>query len=284
MQNHQITPRSNRFECHLPVQKSGLTAIELLAENCPLSKQQLKVCFANGAVWLQKGKQKQRIRRVKKNVFSGEILHLYYDADIISRQPLAATLIRDLQQYSVWHKPAGMLAQGSLWGDHCSLLRVAECFFSPPRPVFLVHRLDREAFGIMIVAHKASAAAQLSQLFQQRQIEKHYAIRVHGHVTEKDLTVRAELAGKSAVTHLSLTRYDADSNTSHLAVNIETGRKHQIRQHCQLIGYPVLGDRIYGIPDGHTLQLQAKRLRFHCPISKQQQAFELPDLIDSENS
>jgi len=279
-----MTPRSNRIECHLPVQAKGQIAIELLAEHCALSKQQLKLCFANGAVWLQKGKQKQRIRRVKKTLYPGEILHLYYDADIISRPPPAATLIQDCQQYSVWHKPAGMLAQGSLWGDQCSLLRVAELFFSPPRPVFLVHRLDREAFGIMIVAHKPGAAAQLSQLFQQRQIEKHYAIRVHGQFPQKEMTVKAELDGKAAVTHLFLKRYDADTATSYLNVKIETGRKHQIRRHCQLIGHPVLGDRLYGIPDGHKLQLQAKLLRFSCPVSKRQQVFELTDLIDNENS
>lgn len=278
-----MTPRQNRFECHLAVQTKGQTAIDLLAAHCALSKQQLKLCFANGAVWLQKGKQKQRIRRVKKTLFPGEILHLYYDADIISRLPLEATLIQDFQHYSVWHKPAGMLAQGSLWGDHCSLLRVAAVFFSPPRPAFLVHRLDREAFGIMIVAHKPSAAAQLSQLFQQREIEKQYAIRVHGQFPQKQMTVAAELDGKTAVTHLSLKRYDAGTASSFLAVNIETGRKHQIRRHCQLIGHPVVGDRLYGFPDGHKLQLQARLLRFNCPISKQQQAFELADVIDSEN-
>lgn len=275
-----MKPVTQPFECHLPVKTQQKVAIELLAENCALSKQQLKLCFAQGAVWLQKGKNKQRLRRVKKVLQLGESLHLYYDADIVGRPVPKAQLINDLQHYSVWQKPAGLLSQGSLWGDHCSLLRVVEQFFLPARQALLVHRLDREAFGLMIVAHHAKAAALLSQSFQQRSIIKRYNIRVHGRLEPTDQRIDSLLDGKASVSLFSLKHYDEETQTSGVEVRLETGRKHQIRRHCQSIGHPVVGDRQYGHADGQHLQLQAAYLAFDCPVTKQHQVFELPNNID----
>ena len=152
----------SKAEFHHTVNRPGITVLDCLAAHTPLSKQQIKQCLAKGAVWLQKGKQQQRLRRVKKVLNPGEQVHLYFDPHILAQPVPEATLIADLKRYSVWDKPAGMLAQGTLWGDHCSLLRYTEQFFTPPRQSFLVHRLDREASGLMLIAHDKQAAAALS--------------------------------------------------------------------------------------------------------------------------
>ena len=267
----------SKAEFHHTVNRPGITVLDCLAEQTSLSKQQIKQCLAKGAVWLQKGKQQQRLRRVKKVLNPGEQVHLYFDPHILAQPVPEASLITDLKHYSVWEKPAGMLAQGTLWGDHCSLLRYAEQFFTPPRQSFLVHRLDREASGLMLIAHDKQAAARLSELFQRRQVDKQYYVTVCGQLNDKTLRVDKPLDGKPAVTELSLRHYDAAKNQSLITVKIDSGRKHQIRRHCALIGHPVVGDIRYGSADEGGLQLQAVSLAFACPLTRQRQNFSLFD-------
>lgn len=262
-----------RFELKIPVQQGSANAIDLLAESCELSRQQIKQAMSKGAVWLQKGKRTQRLRRATKNLNSGEVLRLYYDKRLLDQLPEAPELLQDFGSYSVWFKPPGMLAQGTEWGDHCSLLRVSELAFDKPRQSFLVQRLDREAFGLMIIAHQQKAAAQLSTLFQQRKIEKHYEIEVDGDVQWQKLTVNSPLDGKHAVSHFAKRTYDADKNRTTLDVSIETGRMHQIRRHCASIGHPVSGDSRYGRKSQDGLQLKASSLQFDCPITHKKQIF-----------
>ena len=119
-----------RFELKIPVQQGSANAIDLLAESCELSRQQIKQAMSKGAVWLQKGKRTQRLRRATKTLNSGEVLRLYYDKLLLDQIPEAPELLKDFGSYSVWFKPPGMLAQGTEWGDHCSLLRVSELALS----------------------------------------------------------------------------------------------------------------------------------------------------------
>ena len=96
-----------------------------------------------------------------------------------------ALLIEDLIDYSVWYKPYGMLSQGSKWSDHCTIARFAQKNLSNERPAFIVHRLDRAATGLILIAHSKKAAKALSSLFENRTIEsnsleKFYQIIVHG--------------------------------------------------------------------------------------------------------
>ncbi len=272
-----MSANTPRLEFHHTVNQPGITVLDCLAAHTTLSKQQIKQCLAKGAVWLQKGKHQQRLRRVKKVLNKGEQINLYFDPQILAQPVPEANLIKDLKRYSVWHKPAGMLAQGTMWGDHCSLLRFAEQFFTPARQSFLVHRLDREASGLMLIAHDKSAAAALSDLFQKRHVDKRYQVSVMGQLASKTLTIDQPLDGKTASTELTLLEYRADKNQSFLQVSIDSGRKHQIRRHCAAAGYPVVGDGRYGSADPAGLQLQAVSLVFDCPITRQRQTFSLID-------
>lgn len=268
-----MSDQSVRFELKIPVQQDSANAIDLLADRCELSRQQIKLTMSKGAVWVQKGKRSQRLRRATKSLSSGSVLRMYYDKRLLDQLPAEPSLLHDFGVYSVWFKPAGMLAQGTEWGDHCSLLRISELAFDKPRQSFLVQRLDREAFGLMIIAHQQKAAAQLSTLFQQRKIEKHYEIQVDGDVEWQKLTINTPLDGKHAVSHLEKRAYDAEQNRTQLAVSIETGRMHQIRRHCASIGHPVSGDSRYGKKAADGLQLKASRLAFDCPITHKKQIF-----------
>lgn len=268
-----MSDQSVRFELKIPVQQDSANAIDLLAERCELSRQQIKLAMSKGAVWIQKGKRSQRLRRSTKTLAVGEVLSIYYDKRLLDQIPAVPQLLHDFGVYSVWFKPAGMLAQGTEWGDHCSLLRVSELEFDKPRQSFLVQRLDREAFGLMIIAHQQKAAAQLSTLFQQRKIEKNYEVQVDGDVEWQKLTVNTPLDGKHAVSHFEKRAYDVEQNRTQLAVSIETGRMHQIRRHCASIGHPVTGDTRYGKKSHDGLQLKASQLQFDCPIFHKKQIF-----------
>jgi len=272
---------SLRFEKHIEITDKGLLAVDLLAKETGLSKQKIKLIMQKGAVWVSKGKKTQRLRRAKKTLSIGETVHIYYDQNVLAMIPPEPQLLADEGRYSVWNKPYGMLSQGSKWGDHCTITRWAEQHLKPQRVSFVVHRLDRAANGLIIIAHEKNAAAKLSNLFQQRQIDKRYQIWVHGQFSadataENPIKVDSEIDDRHAVSYFTLLNYDTEQDRSLLDVNIETGRKHQIRRHSALLGFPVVGDRLHGIEgDKEDLQLTAYYLSFKCPYTQTQKIFDL---------
>ncbi len=232
-----------------------------------------------GAVWLTRGRNTQRLRRAKRTLKTGDEIHLYYDAGILAERPAEPTLIVDVGAYSVWNKPYGLRSQGSKWGDHCTVVRWAERHLQPERPAFTVHRLDRAASGLILVAHSKGMAAELSALFQKREVEKRYRATVAGNFSPQPNPLRLEqpIDGKDAVSEFTQRKFSAESNQSLVDVRIETGRKHQIRRHLAELGYPVIGDRLYGAgeEDGVDLQLTACLLAFHCPVNDERVEYRL---------
>ncbi|MBZ9612266.1 RluA family pseudouridine synthase [Rheinheimera maricola] len=261
--------------------QNSINAIDLLSERVPeLSKGRLKDAMSKGAV-LQSGKPQKRLRRAQTTLQPGQQLMLHYDDDLLSRSCDAAILVSDQQKYSVWFKPAGMLSQGNEWGDHLSLLRAAEQHFAAKRQVFLLHRLDREASGLMLIAHTKAMAAAFSKLIAAQRIEKHYLVRVKGQLADSLLQqgeLTMPLDNKACLTQFTLQRFDADLVQSWLDIKLISGRKHQIRRHFAAAGHPVMGDPQYGQhnKDSTGLALQAVRLAFNCPSSGKAVQFVLP--------
>ncbi|WP_041367175.1 RluA family pseudouridine synthase [Methylophaga frappieri] len=270
-----MSEQHRRFKCQQNITHTGQTVIDCLASLTDLSRQQLKQCLQKGAVRLRHGRKVRRVRRATLALQPGQQIELHYDSVILAQATPAIQPVADKVRYTVWDKPAGILAQGTEWGDHCSLLRIAELVTK--RPVFLVHRLDKEASGLMIIAHDHHAAGQLSHLFQQREMFKQYRAVLSGQMTANEQHFAEPLDGREANTTIQRCHYDAESNQSHVTVTIGSGRKHQIRRHCAAAGLPLIGDSIYGQPHSGGLQLRATVLHFPCPLTKQQQHFELND-------
>lgn len=272
----------------IPVENDQQLAVDVLdqafqADGLSLSRQGIKQIMQKGCVWLETDSYTQRLRRAKKALKQGNTLHCYYDEDVLRSIPPVATLISDEGEYSLWNKPSGMLSQGSKWGDHCTIYRWAEKHLTPERAGFIVHRLDRAASGLIIIAHKKKIAAQFSTMFKNKEIEKHYSVKVKGnfsqfsHFNATVTTIDEMLDGKNAVSHIFFIRYDESTDVSLLDVVIETGRKHQIRKHLSGAGYEVIGDRLYGstVNPQIDLQLMAVSLQFKCPVGKVERNYSI---------
>ena len=271
---------ADHIEAHVLIESPEDSSVDLLHQSTGLSKQRIKLAMTQGAVWITRGRNTQRLRRAKRALRVGDEIHLYYDAKILAEIPPEPALIADVGGYSVWNKPCGLRSQGSKWGDHCTLARWAERHLQPERSAFTVHRLDRAANGLMLVAHSKRIAAALSALFQKREVEKRYRALVAGDFSGQPNPMRVErqINDKVAISEISLLQIIDDGGRSLVDVRIETGRKHQVRRHLAELGYPVIGDRLYGAgaEDGVDLQLTAYLLAFHCPVNDERVQYRLP--------
>jgi len=245
------------------------TLCDFIAKMSGLSKIKVKDAMQKGALQIKKGKENfRKVRRAKSYLTKGSQIEFHYDEKILSMEPLQATIIHDQGDFSSWFKPSGMLTQGSKYGDHCSLLRFAELFFTPSREIYPLHRLDREASGIVLMAHNKKTASKLSSLFSDNKIYKEYKVQVIGQLEGEGLIDRP-LDGKKALTKYRVINSDPEKLTSTLIVSIETGRLHQIRRHLDSIKHAVIGDPKYGRGNKNKdgMRLAATRLKFKYPLT-----------------
>ncbi|NVJ65822.1 MAG: RNA pseudouridine synthase [Gammaproteobacteria bacterium] len=275
--------KNSTIELHIDIAAEHIAQkinpLELLAQQTSLSKQKLKDAMAKGAVWLSTSgasKSAKPIRRKNAKLKAGNQLSLYYNPHVLAQQVDNPTLVADEGDYSVWNKPYGVWSQSSKWGDHCSIGRLVEQHFEFKRSSFVVHRLDRAANGLILIAHNKKTSQLLSDLFAKRKVEKVYQATVTGKF-DKPQTIELPIDDKKAISHVSLIDYDSSKNQSRLEVKIETGRKHQIRKHLASIGFPIIGDRLYGQAQAEdiNLQLTAYQLAFDCPLSAQSKTYQL---------
>lgn len=163
----------------------------------------------------------------------------------------------------------------------------------------IVHRLDKDTSGIIVVAKNDKAHINLSEQIKEHRVKKTYIALVRGIVKENEATInmpigrsekdRKKMAvtkkGKEAITHFRvLERYD---KYTLLQVNIETGRTHQIRVHLSQIGYPIVGDEVYSNGKNEWnikgQCLHAKSLEFTHPITGEKMYLEarLPEYFEN---
>jgi len=161
----------------------------------------------------------------------------------------------------------------------------------------IVHRLDRDTSGLIVVAKTVESYNVLIKEIMERKIEKEYIAVVHGKAKSGSINVpigrspydktkmQVIPTGRPAITHYKALEIIGDYSV--LRVNIETGRTHQIRIHLAYIGYPIVGDRVYGIKEEIPLisrqALHASKLSLLHPKTEERLTFraELPEDIEN---
>lgn len=188
----------------------------------------------------------------------------------------------------VIEKPAGLLSVATNFETTDTAHAILKNHYHPKR-VFVVHRLDQDTSGVMLFALTEEARDALKTTFEEHNIERAYTALVEGYVKPPTGTWQSYVyedeayvvhstsdteKGRLAITHYKV--LSANKRYSTLILNLETGRKNQIRVHCQDAGCPIVGDKKYGAKTNplKRLCLHAHLLAFTHPITKQQMRFD----------
>jgi 23S rRNA pseudouridine1911/1915/1917 synthase len=191
-------------------------------------------------------------------------------------------------------KPAGLLTMGTETERAKTVYATLRAYANSKKPaekIFIVHRLDREASGLLVFAKTSAAKEHLQNQFKDHSAGRVYAAIAEGRVLPEAFTIRSILAensafrvystrnagaGKPAVTHVRVLKRNAKTST--LEVRLETGRKHQIRVHLAERGHPIVGDKVYGSRSTALgrMGLHGVRLEFEHPRTKERMTFESP--------
>ena len=216
---------------------------------------------------------------------------LEFDAPVEREGPLAPEEMELRIAYEDEHlvvvdKPAGLVvhpAPGHATGTLVHGLLAHEVAGGDAERPGIVHRLDRDTSGLMVVARSEEAHRRLQALVRRRKLERHYLALVVGRPRSRSGRIEAPIgrdrrdplrhsldtdAAREAITHFQLVELFA--RHALLDVSLETGRTHQIRVHLSAIGLPVAGDPVYGRPHELGLErqfLHAARLGFAHPFT-----------------
>lgn len=202
---------------------------------------------------------------------------------------LLGAIVYEDDQLLVINKPSGLAVHGGS-GLSVGLIESLRCMEIGNGYLELVHRLDRETSGCLMLAKKRSTLVALHEMLRNGRVKKIYRTLVEGRWPKNIRTVDAPLQkntlasgermvrvnaeGKNSVTHFQI--IEDMKSASLLEVDLDTGRTHQIRVHAQLSGHPVLGDEKYGSKESQQysksialkrLFLHAARLEFKHPVT-----------------
>ena len=236
----------------------------------------------------------------RAKVWGGEALEIHPATDpralAAEPQDIALDIVYEDETLIVIDKPAGLVVHpgsGNWSGTMMNALLSHEPALANVPRAGIVHRLDKDTSGLLVVARTEEAQTDLVRQLQARTVKREYAAVVHG-TMQRDGTVEAPIGrhptqrtrmavvsrGKPAVTHCRvLERY---GDATYVECRLETGRTHQIRVHLASIGHPLLGDPVYGkrtvkpALEFHRQALHARRLGLVHPRSAAALTWEAP--------
>jgi len=247
------------FDAAIPDEWAGERVDQALAKLFPdYSRSRLQTWLKDGQILVN-----GEIKRAKDKVLGGEQVHLEVvlaSENSWQAENIPLNIVYEDEQLLVINKPAGMVvhpAAGNFNGTMLNaLLHYAPELEAVPR-AGIVHRLDKDTSGVLVVARTLTAQKLLVEQLQQRTFLREYDAIIRGSVTagstinqpigrhpinRKRMAVNEK--GKPAITHYRVSeRYRLHTK---LTVKLETGRTHQIRVHMAYINHPLLGDPVYG--------------------------------------
>ncbi len=291
-----MTGQMLQLSLTIPPEQAGQRLDQALASLLPeYSRSRLKAWIESGEILVDGA-----VRRPRDKVSGGESVVLAATLPEDTRavaQPIPLVLVHEDKHLIVVDKPAGLVVHPGA-GNPDQTLQNALLALDPglaalPR-AGIVHRLDKDTSGLLVVARTLPAHTALVRMLGDREVHREYEAICRGVMTaggtvdapiERHPTDRVRMAvrdgGRESVTHYRvIRRYEG---YTHVRVQLETGRTHQIRVHLAHAGYPIVGDRVYGgrltLPKGASEALRqalrdfprqalhAARLQFDHPVT-----------------
>ncbi len=213
-------------------------------------------------------------------------------------EDIPLTILFEDEAVLVLNKPPGLVVHPAV-GNETGTLVNALLFHDPAFKTLerggLVHRLDKDTSGVMVVAKTEAATLELQRQFKDRETEKEYLVFAWGtppkrariepqigrHPVHRKKQAVLEEGGRTAISNLKTLEQFAE--VALVQVNIETGRTHQIRVHLLYLKHPVVGDKVYGRARKNKLPIKAERQMLHAaklafthPTSGKRLSFEAP--------
>jgi len=282
---------------------SGVRLDKFVGEKCPeLSRTHAQKLIAGGFITVNGRPAKSSLK-----LNAGDSVHITIPPEPPSRltpEDIPLNIIYEDDDLLVVDKPAGLAVHPAPGHPGHTLVNAVLNYLpglaengDSLRPG-IVHRLDKDTSGLLLVAKNRVAHANLSEQFKSRSVAKSYLVLVRGKLTPESGFIEAAIGrdprnrqrmavvsrGREARTEYRVVRYVGDCSL--LEIKPETGRTHQIRVHLAAIGFPVMGDTTYGVKSSHLSRqfLHAAKLGFKLPSTSQYVEFESPLPPDLEQA
>ncbi|EAK0997204.1 RluA family pseudouridine synthase [Campylobacter upsaliensis] len=193
----------------------------------------------------------------KKN----EILHGVVELIVYENTPKGVKIVYENEEFAVLEKPSGVLSHPN--GRHCAYSLCDEIWELWGMEACVVHRLDKETSGLILVAKTKNSQVEFKTMFEKREIQKEYLALTQGLIKEEfevdlpmrltqnydDVKTRMQICedGKRALSFFKRVRFYPDLNASLVLCKPFTGRQHQLRLHLFHSGHQILGEPLYGL-------------------------------------
>ena len=262
-----------------------------LLDKIPLSRSQIKRKIDNGEILVNKNKVKAGY-----NIELGDIISIEEDKEIkLEKEDIDFKILYEDEHLAIISKPQDLVVHPGAGNPNNTLVNGLLYKFdnlakgSDELRPGIVHRLDKDTSGLMIIAKSDEAYFKLVKMFKTRKIKKSYLAIVYGKIDDfgvidapigRDRKNRKKFCVTNHNSKRAISKYKLlknFDNYSLVKINLITGRTHQIRVHFSYIKHPVIGDPVYGYKNKFNIDKQLLHsyiLEFKHPISGQEMKFE----------
>jgi 23S rRNA pseudouridine1911/1915/1917 synthase len=292
-------PQIFRVTDEMPLERLDKVLAQLVPQH---SRSRIQTWIERGHVLIN-----GKVARVRQTLREDDIITVYEqpspEEGAFKPEPIGFDVMGESPDWIVVNKPVGLVTHpgaGNWSGTLLNGLLYRYPELAQVARAGIVHRLDKDTSGLLVVARNEVAQTHLVRQLQARTMGREYLALAHGRMlgvgtvdrpigrdprVPVRMAVERPSAPKTAITHYSLMRVGEyhDSNISQVSCRLETGRTHQIRVHLASLGHPLLGDTQYGgriMGDANRQMLHAFQLRFEDPSTGQEVAFTAPPAED----